>query len=182
VTPAACLEPKMADTMFPKTLIFSSCVVALRSRGTAGLFVRISRGAMWRGFRCLTQIAVSLVTGICKHRAFRDPGPYSVWIVGRKAHRARAPELFQPIRFECHSAAAYGSFVCELVSVSDAHSYALHGVVMHFACRIRCAESSTYASSEPSHASECGNGFAGARVDWRSIHECGRSSRQHAGA
>src|SRR5262249_62085430 len=75
VTPAACLEPKMADTMFPKTLIFSSCVVALRSRGTAGLFVRISRGALWRGFRCLSQIAVSLVTGICKHRAFRDPAP-----------------------------------------------------------------------------------------------------------
>src|SRR5712671_1261745 len=39
-----------------------------------------------------------------------------------------------------------------------------------------------YASSEPSHASKCGNGFADARVDWRSIHECGRSSRQHAGA
>src|SRR5262249_25541016 len=25
VAPAACLEPKMADTMLPKTLIFSSC-------------------------------------------------------------------------------------------------------------------------------------------------------------
>jgi hypothetical protein len=59
--------------MFPKTLIFSSCVVALRSHGTTGVFLRISRGALWRGFRCLTQIAVSPVTGICKHRAFCDP-------------------------------------------------------------------------------------------------------------
>jgi hypothetical protein len=37
VTPAACLEPKMADTMLPKTLIFSSCLSLLsrswRSRG-----------------------------------------------------------------------------------------------------------------------------------------------------
>jgi hypothetical protein len=32
------LEPKMADTMLPKTLIFSSCVVAIRSHGAAGLF------------------------------------------------------------------------------------------------------------------------------------------------
>src|SRR5215472_10361109 len=54
VTLAACLEPKMADTMLPKTLILSSCVVALRSHGIAGWFARMSRGAMWRGFRCLT--------------------------------------------------------------------------------------------------------------------------------
>src|SRR5262249_60644653 len=53
VTLAACLEPKMADTMLPKTLILSSCVVALRSHGIAGWFVRMSRGAVRRGFRCL---------------------------------------------------------------------------------------------------------------------------------
>ena len=40
----------MADTMLPKTLILSSCVVTLPSDGTAGLFLRISRGAVWRGF------------------------------------------------------------------------------------------------------------------------------------
>src|SRR5262249_19089874 len=45
VTPAACLEPKMADTIFPKTLILSSCVVAFPSHRTAGLLLRISRGA-----------------------------------------------------------------------------------------------------------------------------------------
>jgi hypothetical protein len=113
----------------------------------------------------------------------------------RRSESASCPcpgTLFQPIRFKCHSAAVYRLLVCELVSVSDAHSYALHRVVMHVApraaqhrsrlCCIRCPEQSTYASSEPSHASECGNGFADARVDWRSIHECGRSSRQHAGA
>lgn len=51
--------------------------------------------------------------------------------------------LFQPIRFKCHSAHVYRLLFCELVSVSDAHSYALHELVMHFTCRIRCAESST---------------------------------------
>ena len=95
------------------------------------------------------------------------------------SHSYRAT-VFQPIRFKCHSARVYRLLFCELVSASDIHSYALHGFVMHFTCRIRCAEQATYASSEPSHASECGNGFAAARVEWRSIHECGRSSRQHA--
>jgi hypothetical protein len=37
--------------MLPKTLMFSSCVVAIRAHGIAGLFLRISRGALWRGFR-----------------------------------------------------------------------------------------------------------------------------------
>jgi hypothetical protein len=36
--------------MLPKTLIFSSCVVAIRAHGTAGLFLHISHGALWRGF------------------------------------------------------------------------------------------------------------------------------------
>src|SRR5262249_11905141 len=43
VTPAACLEPKMADTMFPKTLIFSSCVVALCSHGTPRVPAHLAR-------------------------------------------------------------------------------------------------------------------------------------------
>src|SRR5262249_11755943 len=40
---------------------------------------------------------------------------------------------FQPVRFKRHSASVYRSFICQLVSVADAHSYALHGVVMHVA-------------------------------------------------
>src|SRR6516225_8073278 len=53
--------------------LFLLCRLPCPPRGTAGLFLRISRGALWRGFRCLTQIAVSPVTGMCKHRAFCDP-------------------------------------------------------------------------------------------------------------
>jgi hypothetical protein len=40
---------------------------------------------------------------------------------------------FQPIRFKRHSAPAYGLFFCALVSVSDAVSLRLHGLVMQFA-------------------------------------------------
>src|SRR5262245_59591239 len=52
VAVAACLDPKMADTMLPKTLIFSSCLSLplAPSAPAAGSLLRISLGALWRGF------------------------------------------------------------------------------------------------------------------------------------
>ena len=47
VTVAACLEPKMADTMLPKTLIFFSCLLLL---SRSYLFSRISRDGLWSDF------------------------------------------------------------------------------------------------------------------------------------
>src|SRR5262249_21883484 len=72
VTPAACLEPKMADTMLPKTLIFSSCAsLPSRSSRHRGLVPAHLPRRIVERFSDL--IAVSLMTGICKHRALSDP-------------------------------------------------------------------------------------------------------------
>src|SRR5262245_40995815 len=38
----------------------------------AGWCVRMRRGALWVDCRCVAQIAVRPVTGMCKHRAFRE--------------------------------------------------------------------------------------------------------------
>jgi len=105
------------------------------------------------------------VTGICKHRAFCDPAT-TASIVARKAHLPVPRNCVSTIRFKCHSAAVYRLFVCELSASLTHIAYALHGVCD--ACCAACgatsialmlrplAEQSTYASSEPSHASECG--------------------------
>jgi hypothetical protein len=103
-----------------------------------------------------TQIAVSLVTRMRKHRASCDPATTAfrsylgtrivLVLCFNRLDSNVIPFLFIDCLF------------CELVSVSDAHSYALHGLVMQFAhtseqhrsrlCRICCAGSSTFASSE----------------------------------
>jgi hypothetical protein len=67
VTLAACLEPKMADTMLPKTLILSSYVVAFSSfRAAPRARSCASRAAMGRGFDARLRICLSPVTTICK--------------------------------------------------------------------------------------------------------------------
>src|SRR5262245_59192939 len=48
VTVAACLEPKMAETMFPKTLIFSSYFCS-RSQASARLPAALEEGCPERG-------------------------------------------------------------------------------------------------------------------------------------
>ena len=76
---------------------------------------------------------LSLVTGICKRSAFCDPAITALRSASETASYACPGTVFQPIRFKCHSAPAYGLFFCELVSVSDALSLRLHGLVMQFA-------------------------------------------------
>src|SRR5215831_21221142 len=49
VTLAACLEPKMAETMFPKTLIFSSYFFALAFRPAPGFPLPSKKVAPERG-------------------------------------------------------------------------------------------------------------------------------------
>src|SRR5262249_36135530 len=107
-------------------------------------------------------IAVSLMTGICKHSALCGPATTTVRSYLGTVWSWSLGTVFQPTRSKGHSASAYRTALANWsAALTRGHArFTDLGCISHAASATRSHR--RYASSEESHASECGNGFADA--------------------